>query len=71
MKASGRAGRLASLIGTDGMVSVRWVQTAAEWEDTSGLIEGLLKTANRCTPGHQFLTDGAKDGILIEVAFDE
>jgi hypothetical protein len=63
--------KVSKLTGTDGLVRVHWVQTATEWEDTSGLVEGLSEAAGRGASGHQYLNDEERDGMLIELAFNE
>jgi hypothetical protein len=50
-------------------IVITWSGNPAYWKRCAGLVDGLLKYAPR--PGHQYLTNEATDGTLVELAFME
>jgi len=46
--------------------AVEWTQSAEQWHDCCGLLEGLI---NGSGPGHQYLTN--PNGVLVVVAVGE
>jgi len=55
----------------DGSLMLQWDQTGYEWETTCELVSELEEIASEGLAGHQYLTDGSSDDVLVELAFKE
>lgn len=64
-------GKVNRVAAADGTLTFEWQQTSSEWEDTEGLVDGLLEVGRRGESAHQYLTDDSVGDVLIELALKE